>query len=40
MKELVSVMGDKVLGEIISRVKKSKYYFISLDSIAHAVHIV
>ena len=40
MKELVSVMGEKVLGEIISRVKKSKYYSISLDSTPDAAHIV
>ena len=39
MKELVSVMGEQVLGEIISRVKKSKYYSISLDSISNAAHI-
>ena len=38
MKELVSVMGEQVLGEILSRVKKSKYYSISLDSIPDAAH--
>ena len=39
MKEIVSVMGEQVLGEIISRVKKSKYYSISLDSTPDAAHI-
>ena len=33
-------MGEQVLGEIISRVKKSKYYSISLDSTPDAAHIV
>ena len=32
-------MGEQVLGEIISRVKKSKYYSISLDSTPDAAHI-
>ena len=40
MKELVSVMGEQVLGEIISRVKKSKYYSIPLDSTPDAAHLV
>ena len=40
MKELVSVMGENVLGGIISRVKKSNYYSISLDSIPDAARIV
>ena len=35
-----SVMGEQVLGEIISRVKKSNYYSISLDSTPDAAHIV
>ena len=35
MKELVSVMGEQVFGEIISRVKKSK---CSLDSKLDAAH--
>ena len=39
MKELVSVMGEQVLGKIISGVKKSKCYSISLDSKPDAVHI-
>ena len=39
MKELVSVMGEQVLGEIISRVKKSKYYSISFDSTPDVAHI-
>lgn len=39
MEELISVMGEQVLGEIISRVKKSKYYSISLDSTPDAAHI-
>ena len=40
MKEFVSVMGEQVLGEIISRVKKSNYYSISLDSIPDEAHII
>ena len=39
MKELVSAMGEQVLWEIISRVKKSNYYSISLDSTSDAAHI-
>ena len=39
MEELISVMGEQVLREIISRVKKSKYYSISLDSTPDAAHI-
>ena len=38
MEALVHTMGEKVLGEIISRVKKSKYYSISLDSTPDAAH--
>lgn len=32
-------MGEQVLWEAISRVKKSKYYSISLDSIYNAAYI-
>lgn len=39
MEELISVMGEQVIAEIISRVKKSKYYSISLDSTPDAAHI-
>ena len=38
MEALVRTMGEKVLGEIISRVKKSKYYSISSDSTPDAAH--
>ena len=39
MEKLVSIIVEQVFGEIISRVKKSKYYSISLDSIPDASHI-
>lgn len=39
MEEIICVMGEQVLGEIISQVKKSKYYSISLDSTPDAAHI-
>lgn len=37
--ELISTMGDKVLNEIISRIKKSKYYSVSVDSSPDESHI-
>ena len=37
--ELIEVMGNKVLSEIIARIKKSKYYSISLDSTSDESHI-
>lgn len=39
MEEVISIMGEQLLREIISRVKKSKYYSISLDSTPDAAHI-
>lgn len=39
MEELISVMGKKVKDEIISRVKRSKYYSISLDSTTDESHV-
>ena len=39
MEELIRIMGEQVLGEIISRVEKSKYYSISLDSTPDASNI-
>ena len=39
MEELIRIMGEQVLGEIISRVKKSKYYSFSLDSTPDASNI-
>lgn len=39
MEELISIMGDRVLQEIITHVKKSKYYSISLDSTPDASHV-
>lgn len=32
-------MAKEVLGKIIIRVKKSKYYFVSVDSILDEAHI-
>ncbi|XP_046597644.1 zinc finger MYM-type protein 1-like [Neodiprion lecontei] len=37
--ELISCMGDKVLTEIVSRIKKSKYYSVSVDSTPDESHI-
>lgn len=37
--ELVSLMGNEVLNEIISRIKFSKYYSISLDSTPDEGHV-
>ncbi|XP_047132593.1 zinc finger MYM-type protein 1-like [Hydra vulgaris] len=37
--ELVRLMGNRVLNEIISRLKLSKYYSVSLDSTADEGHI-
>ena len=37
--ELVRLMGNQVLNEIISRIKLSKYYSVSLDSTADEGHI-
>ncbi|XP_068994056.1 zinc finger MYM-type protein 1-like [Neodiprion pinetum] len=37
--ELISCMGDKVLTEIVSTMKKSKYYLVSVDSTPHESHI-
>ena len=39
MEDLISIMGEQVLRYIISRVKKSKYYSMSLDSTPDASHI-
>jgi len=39
MEELVSIMGKKVKQEIISRVKRSKYYSVSLDSTPDKSHV-
>ena len=32
MEEIIVVIGKQILGEIITRVKRSKYYSVSLDS--------
>lgn len=37
--ELIRCMGDKVLTEIVSRIKKSKYYSVSVDSTPDESHI-
>ena len=37
--ELVRLMGNQVLNEIISRIKQSKYYSVSIDSTADEGHI-
>ena len=39
MEELICIMGEQVLKEIVSRVKTSKYYSISLDSTPDASHV-
>lgn len=39
MEELISVMGKQVKDEIISRVKRSKYYSVSLDSTTDESHV-
>lgn len=39
MEELISIMGKKVMDEVISRVKRSKYYSISLDSTPDESHV-
>jgi hypothetical protein len=36
--ELIQIMGDKVLNEVIQRVKKSKYYSTSVDSSEDNAH--
>ena len=38
-KELVRLMGNQVLSEIISRIKLSKYYSVTLDSTADIGHV-
>jgi len=38
-KELVRLMGNQVLSEIISRIKLSKYYSVTLDSTADNGHV-
>ncbi|XP_068216216.1 uncharacterized protein [Palaemon carinicauda] len=38
LEEVISIMGEQLHREIISRVKKSKYYSISLDSTPDAAH--
>ena len=37
--ELVEVMGERVLAEIVSRIKKSKYYSLSMDSTTDEGHL-
>ena len=37
--ELVRLLGNEVLNEIISRIKLSKYYSVSLDSTADEGHV-
>ncbi|XP_022163131.1 zinc finger MYM-type protein 1-like [Myzus persicae] len=37
--ELIDLMAKEVLGEIITRIKKSKYYFVSVDSTPDEAHI-
>lgn len=37
--ELIEIMGNNVLNEIISRIKLSKYFSISLDSTPDEGHI-
>lgn len=37
--ELISLMGDKVLNEIVTRIKQSKYYPVSVDSTPDEAHI-
>ena len=39
MEELINIMGKQVLDEIISRVKLSKYYSISMDSTPDESHV-
>lgn len=37
--ELISLMGDKILNEIVTRIKQSKYYSVSVDSMPDEAHI-
>jgi hypothetical protein len=37
--ELITLMGEKVLNEIVERIKRSKYYSISVDSTPDEAHI-
>jgi len=37
--ELIDLMAKEVLGEIITRIKKSKYYSVSVDSTPDEAHI-
>ena len=39
MEEIIVVIGKQILGEIITRVKRSKYYSVSLDSTPDESHI-
>ncbi|XP_068235590.1 uncharacterized protein [Palaemon carinicauda] len=39
LEEVISIMGEHLLREIISRVKKSKYFSVSLDYTLDAAHV-
>ncbi|XP_068243599.1 uncharacterized protein [Palaemon carinicauda] len=39
LEEVISIMGEQLLREIFSKVKKSKYYSMSLDSTPYAAHV-
>ena len=37
--ELIALMGERIFNEILTRIKKSKYYSISVDSTHDEAHI-
>ena len=39
MEEIIQIMGDTILKEMITRLKQSKYYSVSVDSTPDAAHV-